>query len=152
MGFFSSRYTSPPYNPCVQHCSPLAMAELCKWNQATISLSPCSTTCVWNYFLKNNHDYCSFSSAVPQIQTLVFPLDKYQFENLWMQTKQNKEHVGKKHTVSEWTEWIQTKSGIGELVNKLKDKKLKIEKGWRGTMEDKMTLGLIEIEATIPAM
>lgn len=45
-----------------------------------------------------------------------------------------------------------TKTGIGELVSKLKDKELKIEKGWRGTMEDKMTLGLIEIEATIPAM
>lgn len=41
---------------------------------------------------------------------------------------------------------------IGELVSKLKDKELKIERGWRGTMEDKMTLGLIEIEATIPAM
>lgn len=41
---------------------------------------------------------------------------------------------------------------IGELVSKLKDKELKIERGWRGTMEDKMMLGLIEIEATIPAM
>lgn len=66
--------------------------------------------------------------------------------------KQNKEHVGKKTCTRLLNELSESRLRIGELVSKLKDKELKIERGWRGTMEDKMMLGLIEIEATIPAM
>lgn len=64
-----------------------------------------------------------------------------------MQTK----HVGKKHTRL-LNEQSESRLRLGELVSKLKDKELKIERGWRGTVEDKMTLALIEIEANIPAM
>lgn len=67
-----------------------------------------------------------------------------------MQTKQRT--CWKKTYTRLLNEQSETRLRIGELVSKLKDKELKIERGWRGTMEDKMTLGLIEIEANIPAM
>lgn len=67
-----------------------------------------------------------------------------------MQTKQRT--CWKKTYARLLNELSESRLRIGELVSKLKDKELKIERGWRGTMEDKMTLGLIEIEATIPAM
>lgn len=67
-----------------------------------------------------------------------------------MQTKQRT--CWKKTCTQLLNELSESRLRIGELVSKLKDKELKIERGWRGTMEDKMMLGLIEIEATIPAM
>lgn len=67
-----------------------------------------------------------------------------------MQTKQRT--CWKKTYTRLLNELSESRLRIAELVSKLKDKELKIERGWRGTMEDKMTLGLIEIEATIPAM
>lgn len=67
-----------------------------------------------------------------------------------MQTKQRT--CWKKTCTRLLNELSESRLRIRELVSKLKDKELKIERGWRGTMEDKMMLGLIEIEATIPAM